>query len=96
LENILKNTEGKVYLLSEWGKEYDTMEFKNKIFKHIHNSEDIIFILGSAHGFDKDFLKKYSKISLSKMTFPHLIARVILIEQIYRAVTLEKNINYHK
>jgi len=96
LEEIIKKSKGVVYLLSEWGKEYETIKFSNLIFNHIHNSENITFILGSAHGFDKDFLKKHKSISLSRMTFPHLIARVMLIEQIYRAVTLEKNIDYHK
>ena len=96
LEQIIKKTKGVTYLLSEWGKEYETIKFKEIFFKHIHSSEPITFILGSAHGFDKNFLKKHKSISLSKMTFPHLIARVMLIEQIYRAVTLEKNIDYHK
>jgi len=96
LESIIKKTKGVVYLLSEWGKEYETIKFKDLIFNHIHNSEPLTFILGSAHGFDKDFLKKHKSISLSKMTFPHLLARVMLIEQLYRTITLEKNIDYHK
>jgi 23S rRNA (pseudouridine1915-N3)-methyltransferase len=96
LEEIIKKETSKIYLLSEWGKEYETTKFKDLIFNHIYSSEQIVFILGSAHGFDKDFLKKHKSISLSKMTFPHLLARVMLIEQIYRAVTLEKNISYHK
>jgi len=96
LEDIIKKSKTKVYLLSEWGKEYETKDFKKLLFNHIHASEPITFILGSAHGFDKSFLKKHKSISLSQMTFPHLLARVMLIEQLYRAITLEKNIDYHK
>lgn len=96
LEEIIRKSKGKVYLLSEWGKEYETTKFKELLFKHINNSETITFILGSSHGFDKSFLKKHQSISLSKMTFPHLLARVMLIEQVYRIVAIEKNIDYHK
>jgi len=85
-----------VYLLSEHGKEFSSMKFKEKIYSHINNSQKITFVLGSAHGFTESMLKKYPKISLSEMTFPHLLARVMLIEQIYRAVTINHNIKYHK
>ena len=72
------------------------MEFKEKLYSHIDNSQKVTFVLGSAHGFSSSILKKYPKISLSEMTYPHLLARVMLIEQIYRAVTINQNIKYHK
>ncbi|MBN2693458.1 23S rRNA (pseudouridine(1915)-N(3))-methyltransferase RlmH, partial [bacterium] len=77
-----------VYILSEHGENWDTMKFKEKIFTHIHKSQNILFIIGSAHGVSKKLKDKYQFLSLSKMTFPHLMARVLLMEQIYRAVTL--------
>ncbi len=95
LLDILKK-ENFVYLLSEHGKEFDSIKFKEKLYSHINNSQKVTFVLGSAHGFSKSMLKKYPKISLSEMTFPHLLARVMLIEQIYRAVTINQNIKYHK
>jgi len=93
--DYLKKTQN-VYLLSEHGKTFDSLLFKKKIYSHIDNSQNIIFVLGSAHGFSPSMLKKYPKISLSEMTFPHLLARIMLIEQIYRAVTINHNIKYHK
>lgn len=85
-----------IYILSEHGKNETTEHFKQLLYNHINVSESITFIIGSAHGIQKDLLQKYKPFSLSKMTFPHLIARVLLIEQIYRVVTIEKNIQYHK
>jgi len=57
----------------------------------------VVFIIGSSHGIApslKDFCDM--KISMSKMTFPHMLARVMLTEQIYRAHTILKGKKYHK
>lgn len=96
-EKLLRpHLKGQVFLLWESGKTYDTHKFKEMIFKKIHRGESITLILGSAHGLSRELLKEFPTLSLSEMTFPHLLARVMLIEQLYRAVTLEKNIDYHK
>ncbi|MGM0595855.1 MAG: 23S rRNA (pseudouridine(1915)-N(3))-methyltransferase RlmH [Myxococcota bacterium] len=50
---------------------------------------DVVFIIGGAYGFEKKLLARSNrKISLSPLTFPHRMARLILIEQIYRALTI--------
>ena len=84
-------------LLDEKGDVYETIKFSKFIQeKFLYSSKKIVFIIGGAYGFNKELKKTVQKkISLSKFTFTHDMARVILIEQIYRALTLIKNIPYH-
>ena len=84
-------------LLDEKGDVYETIKFSNFIQeKFLYSSKKIVFIIGGAYGFNKELKKTVQKkISLSKLTFTHDMARVILIEQIYRALTVIKNIPYH-
>ncbi len=57
----------------------------------------ITFIVGGPLGFTKEVLEKADMVlSLSKMTFPHDLARVILLEQLYRAFTIKAGTGYHK
>ncbi|MEM4397427.1 MAG: 23S rRNA (pseudouridine(1915)-N(3))-methyltransferase RlmH [Candidatus Woesearchaeota archaeon] len=86
----------KVFLLADEGKSFDSLEFSNLIKNSLNNNENLIFIIGNYYGFDNHFKKKFSLISLSKMTFPHELAKLLLLEQIYRSETIIKNKNYHK
>jgi len=71
----------------------DSSQF-SKIFD---NHMNINFFIGGAYGFDKEFLDKTQKvISLSKLTFAHKIAKVVLYEQIYRGLCIKTNHPYHK
>lgn len=75
------------------GYECDSFEF-SKIFD---NHTNINFFIGGAYGFDKEFLSKTQKvISLSRLTFAHKIAKVVLYEQIYRGLCIKTNHPYHK
>lgn len=75
------------------GKNVDSYEFSN-IFK---NKSDVRFFIGGAYGFESSFLEKCdSVISLSKLTFAHKIAKIVLLEQIYRALCIQNNHPYHK
>ncbi|MEM2131348.1 MAG: 23S rRNA (pseudouridine(1915)-N(3))-methyltransferase RlmH [Candidatus Woesearchaeota archaeon] len=96
LEFLEKINRKKVFLLSEEGKNFDSTEFSILVNNSLNNNENLIFIIGNYYGFDSDFKKKFSLLSLSKMTFPHELAKLLLIEQIYRAETIIKNKNYHK
>ena len=86
-----------VILIDEKGKHFDSISFSKKFKMLIQNSKKkIIFIVGDANGFSSKIYKRSNEIiSLSKFTFTHEIARLIIVEQIYRAITIIKNHPYH-
>ena len=80
------------------GKMYDSIEFSKQI-DHLatYHPGDLLFIIGGSFGLSEQVMKRSNqKISFSKMTFPHQLMRLILIEQIYRAFTIQKKHPYHK
>ena len=83
-------------LMDEKGDTHNTIKFSKLIQKKfLYSSKKIVFIIGGAYGFNKELNKTIEKkISLSKFTFTHDMARLLLIEQIYRALTIIKNIPY--
>ena len=91
------NNDDIVILFDEKGKHYDSISFSENIKNKIQNSpKRIVFIVGDAYGFPLDFHERCDEtISLSKLTFPHEIARLIVVEQLYRAITIIKNHPYH-
>lgn len=65
--------------------------------KAVHSASEIVFVIGGAFGLGDGILKKASiKLSISSMTLPHEVARLVLVEQLYRAGTILKNEPYHK
>ena len=80
------------------GKQHSSEEFADKIDKlGINGVSHIIFIIGGSIGIDKDILKNSNELlSFSKMTFPHQLMRVVLLEQIYRAYRINAGEPYHK
>ena len=96
---ILKVINDKDYVinLEIEGKMIDSIEFSNRIEKIFIEHSNITFIIGGSDGLS-DKIKAISnfKLSFSKMTFPHQLFRVILLEQIYRAFKIMKNETYHK
>tara|TARA_B100001115_G_scaffold178844_1_gene168830 strand:+ start:969 stop:1397 length:429 start_codon:yes stop_codon:yes gene_type:complete len=86
-----------VILIDEKGKHFDSISFSKKFKMLIQNSKKkIIFIVGDANGFSSEIYNRSNEIiSLSKFTFTHEIARLIIVEQIYRAITIIKNHPYH-
>ncbi len=85
-------------LLDEKGKVLTSGAFALFIEKMMISSvKDIVFFVGGAEGFSDEFRKKADfLLSLSKMTLPHEMARMVLVEQIYRAFTIIRGEKYHK
>ena len=98
-EKILKNISPKDYLitLEIEGKEYSSEEFAEKINQIQIENSNIVFVIGGSYGLS-DEIKNKSRmhLSFSKMTFPHQLFRVFLLEQIYRAFKILNNESYHK
>ncbi len=75
------------------GKSLDSFEFS----KMISNSSEINFFIGGAFGFERGFLKKCDKvISLSSLTMAHKVVCLVLLEQIFRGLSIKNNHPYHK
>ena len=84
-----------IICLSEEGKQFNSIELTSLLLNF--KNKKIIFLIGDADGISSD-LKKQSDLllSLSPLTFPHELARLILMEQIYRAISISNNSPYHR
>ncbi|MFA5184615.1 MAG: 23S rRNA (pseudouridine(1915)-N(3))-methyltransferase RlmH [Patescibacteria group bacterium] len=96
IENFLLKMERKqspaaVYLLAERGQNFSSPEFA----AFLNKKQPLILIVGGALGFSDRLYAQYPQISLSPLTFPHELARVVLAEQIYRATTIINKKIYH-
>lgn len=98
-EKILKVLNPKDYIitLEIEGKEESSLDFANRINNIFNENSNITFVIGGSYGLD-DEIKTISnyKMSFSKLTFPHQLFRVMLLEQIYRAFKINNNEEYHK
>lgn len=95
LEKNLETLQHPIILLDEGGLEVNSIQFSKNLFTLLEQSKDISFVIGGAFGFEKKLADKYTKWSLSSLTFTHEMGRIILLEQIYRAICIHKNIKYH-
>lgn len=97
-ERILKAIEVRplaaVFLLDEHGKESDSKEFA--WFLGNQEGKEMVFVIGGALGLDPSLQERFSgKIALSRMTLPHEMARLVFLEQLFRAVTIQQGKAYH-
>ncbi|NCT54609.1 23S rRNA (pseudouridine(1915)-N(3))-methyltransferase RlmH [Candidatus Falkowbacteria bacterium] len=83
---------GVVYLLAERGKIFNSSP---DLAAWLNKNNPLILVLGGALGFSDDLYKNYPQISLSPLTFPHELARVIFLEQFYRASLINMKKAYH-
>ena len=97
LLSMIKNN-GKKILLDEKGKILSSFEFSKLISDWRNHGHNIInFLIGGADGVNENISKNVDlTISLSNMTFPHMLSRIVLVEQIYRSETIINNHPYHK
>ena len=99
-ERILKNIPDDAYVvaLAIGGREYSSVEFAENINRLMVDGEShIVFVIGGSIGLSAEVLEKADgRVSFSRMTFPHQLMRVILLEQVYRSFRIIKGEPYHK
>lgn len=79
------------------GKQYSSEEFSNKLENISISNSSITFIIGGSLGLSKNVIESSNElISFSKMTFPHQLIRVFLLEQLFRAFKIQNNEKYHR
>ena len=91
----LESLKGQLFLLDEQGSTFTSIEFAKKIQSLTLLSVDTHFAVGPAEGWQNRG-RHHPRISLSKMTFPHELAAVLFLEQLYRAIQINKGTSYHK
>jgi 23S rRNA (pseudouridine1915-N3)-methyltransferase len=86
-----------IVALTREGEEEDSPGFADRMSRWQREARDVCFIIGGAGGLDQAvFDRSNGRLSLSTWTLPHELARVVLLEQIYRAGTILKGEPYHK
>jgi 23S rRNA (pseudouridine1915-N3)-methyltransferase len=86
-----------VIALDEKGKDFTTVAFSQVLEKQLHDSSKrIIFIIGEAHGLTDEIRERANiMMCLGKLTLPHELARLVLVEQLYRTTNLLSGGKYH-
>lgn len=94
LEALSKRRNARVYVLAEEGTAYTSTAFANELLNL--NGKPAVFIVGGAYGLSQEVKARADVcLSLSPFTFTHEIARMLLCEQLYRAVSINAGSNYH-
>ena len=94
----LKNQDyNNVFVLDTGGENFSSLKFSNFLRNKINSGcKSLNFVIGSEEGLDNFFKDSFFTISFGNQTWPHLLVRVMLIEQIYRGLEIIKNSQYHK
>lgn len=97
-EEILKVVSGFVVVLDLNGKEVSSEQLAKVIKERsITSDSKVTFVIGGSLGLSNEVIKRANLlVRAGKMTFPHQLMRVMLTEQIYRAMTINNNVKYHK
>ena len=98
-ERIEKNLSSKDFIITMeiGGKSFSSIEFSKELESLQMKYANITFIIGGSYGLDEEILKRSQlSLSFSKMTFPHQLFRIMLLEQIYRAFKIQNHETYHK
>ncbi len=88
---------GRVVALDERGKDLTTQQLAQRLETWMQDGRDTAFLIGGADGLDAELKARADDmIRLSSLTLPHAMARLVLCEQLYRAVSVLKNHPYHR
>jgi len=95
-ERQKKKERHKLVLLDSRGKQFSSAELAEFLEREQVNATPLLFAIGGSDGFSEDARHSAGfTLSLGKMTLPHELARVVLVEQLYRAFTILKHHPYH-
>ncbi len=93
LKYLSKRTEARIIILDERGSAPNSQDFAKLVTQE---AKSIIFVIGASLGFSNSIKAKFrEQISLSNLTLPHELARLVLLEQLYRAITIDMQKPYH-
>ena len=96
IDDISKTENPYIVLMMEKGKQFTSVDF-SKWLSNISDRQRVVFIIGGASGHGEEVIKRaHFKLSLSELTYPHKLARLLLVEQIYRAQTIAAGHPYNK
>jgi len=96
IKDLSQGGSSHIIVMSEWGKKQTSVAFAEWTKNLIEKPAKVFFVIAGAEGFSDEVLKAaQEKISLSDLTFPHKIARILLVEQLYRAQTIRSGHPYH-
>ncbi len=98
-EALLRRIErrDRVVVLDERGKEHTSVEFARRVQGWLSGAQDVALVIGGSDGLSRDVMARAGEaIALSRMTLAHRLARLVLVEQLYRAMTILRGEPYHK
>ena len=98
-KDILKRIKSNSLIISfdRKGKQLDSLQFADLTQKFLSSGRRCSLIIGGSYGLSESFLAKSDHvISFSALTFPHKLFKILLIEQLYRSITIIQNKSYHK
>jgi 23S rRNA (pseudouridine1915-N3)-methyltransferase len=91
--NIIKNNQ--IILLSKEGENRSTEQWQKYIAKHTNQSHDMCFVIGGPYWLDEQLIPYHERLSFAAITMPHGLAKLVLLEQIYRCKQITEGRNYH-
>lgn len=96
IKDLTQGGSSHIIAMTEWGKRSTSVAFAEWTSNLIERPAKIFFLIAGAEGFSDEVLKScQERISLSELTFPHKLARILLVEQLYRAQTIRSGHPYH-